>query len=324
MYLTAIIPTYRRPQDLSRCLCALQQQTRAADEVMVVIRDIDTDTWEFIETFDQTSLPLTICKVSVPGQVAALNAALDKAHGDIIAITDDDAMPHSDWLKCIEHHFLNHSYVGGVGGRDWVYEGDKLIDGAKQVVGKVQWFGRMIGEHHLGVGEAREVDILKGANMSYRLCALKNIRFDKRLRGTGAQVHNDLALSLSVRKAGWKLIYDPNVAVNHYPAQRFDEDKRNAFNQIAVINSAHNETLTLLEYLPPLRRLIYLFWAVLVGTRDTYGIVQVLRFFNTEKTLALQKFAASINGRWQGCQTWLESNFNSKTQSKTLSVGDVE
>jgi len=33
--------------------------------------------------------------------------------------------------------------------------------------------------------------------------------------------------------AGWKLIYDPRVAVDHYPAQRFDEDQRNKFNQIA-------------------------------------------------------------------------------------------
>ncbi|MBW4603828.1 MAG: glycosyltransferase family 2 protein [Calothrix sp. FI2-JRJ7] len=305
MYLTVIVPTYRRPQDLSQCLEALQEQTRIADEVMVVVRDIDTDTWEFIKTFDQKSLPLTICKVSVPGQVAALNAALDQASGDIIAITDDDAMPHRDWLARIENYFLNDSCIGGVGGRDWIYEGDKLVSGAKQIVGKVQWFGRMIGEHHVGIGEAREVDILKGANMSYRRSALKNVRFDTRLRGTGAQVHNDLAFSLSVQKAGWKLIYDPKVAVNHYPAQRFDEDKRGIFNEVAVINLAHNETLILLEYLQPIKRLIYILWAVLVGTRDAYGIVQVVRFFKSENTLALKKFVASLKGRWQGWQTWL-------------------
>jgi len=28
------------------------------------------------------------------------------------------------------------------------------------VVGKLQWFGRLIGNHHIGSGEGREVDAL--------------------------------------------------------------------------------------------------------------------------------------------------------------------
>jgi len=95
----------------------------------------------------------------------------------------------------------------------------------------VHWFGRVIGNHHLGVGEPRET-CCKGVNMNYRRAAIANLRFDQRLWGPGAQAHNDMAFSLAVRR-GWKLIYDPRVAVDHYPAQRFDEDQRNKFNQIA-------------------------------------------------------------------------------------------
>ncbi|BAZ17315.1 glycosyl transferase family protein [Calothrix sp. NIES-4071] len=330
MLLTVIVPTYRRPYDLARCLKALRSQTRSADEVVVVVRDVDTETWELLK-FETELMRLKICKVTTPGQVNALNAGLQVATGDVIAITDDDAMPHPDWLERIEAWFASDSHIGGVGGRDWIYEGDKLVDGAEQVVGVIQWFGRMIGEHHLGIGEAREVEILKGANMSYRASALKNngigsnIRFDQRLRGTGAQVHNDLAFSLAVRSSGWKLIYDPKVAVNHYPAQRFDEDKRDAFNSIACINTTHNETLTLLEYLPFFRRLIYLAFAVLIGTQDAYGILQVVRFFKREKLITVQRFVASMQGRWQGFSTWLDSNSTKQaSRSKTLSVGDIE
>jgi glycosyltransferase involved in cell wall biosynthesis len=308
MFLTVIVPTYRRPQDFARCLEALQQQIRTADEVIVVVRDTDTETWKLLETFELKSLPLKVCTVTVSGQVIALNTALDIASGDVIAITDDDAMPHPDWLERIEAYFLSDREIGGVGGRDWTYQGDKLLEGAKEVVGKVQWWGRMIGEHNVGVGLPREVDILKGANMSYRASAIAHLRFDTRLRGTGAQVHNDLAFSLAVQKAGWKLIYDPQVAVNHYPAVRFDEDKRDTFNYVACCNTAHNETLALLEYLPPLRQLIYLIWAVLVGTKDAYGIVQLLRFVGSERKIALQKFVASIQGRWQGWQAWKNSD----------------
>lgn len=304
MKISVLIPTYCRQTDLARCLEALQKQTRLADEVLLVVRDTDTETWAFLNTFNRAWLPLRMVTVSIPGQVAALNIGLDAVQGDVIAITDDDAMPHTDWLKRIEAHFLLDNRVGGVGGRDWVYHGTQLEDGVCEVVGRVKWFGRVIGNHHLGVGKAREVDVLKGANMSYRRTAVAGLSFDRRLRGTGAQVHNDLAFSLALRRAGWKLIYDPAVAVNHYPAQRFDEDKREKFSDIALINMVHNETLALLDYLPPARHFVFFVWAIAIGTRSTLGLLQWLRFVPSEGRLAGQKLIASIQGRWQGWRTW--------------------
>jgi glycosyltransferase involved in cell wall biosynthesis len=282
---------------------------------LLVVRDTDDETWAFLKSLNPDSLPLCTVTVTVPGQVAALNPGLDAAQGDIIAITDDDAAPHADWLERIEAHFLSDSCVGGVGGRDWVYHGTELEDGARKVVGRVQWFGRAIGDHHLGVGEPREVDIFKGANMSFQRTAIASLRFDERLRGTGAQPHNDMAFSLAVKRAGWKLIYDPMVAIDHYPAQRFDEDQRYKFNEIAFINKVHNETLALLEHLPSTRRAVFLVWAILVGTREAPGFVQWLRFLPSEGSLAGQKLLASLRGRWQGWVTWQESKFDKGIRS---------
>lgn len=284
---------------------ALQKQTRPADEVVVIDRDTDTETLTFLEAFNPDLLPLrTLTLPDAGGVVAALNAGLDAAQGDIIAITDDDAAPHTDWLAQIEAHFLSDSSVGGVGGRDWVYHGTQLEDGAREVVGKVQWFGRVISEHHLGVGKAREVDLLKGVNMSFRQSAIANRRFDKRLLGKGAQPHNEVAFCLALRRAGWKLIYDPMVAVDHFRGQRFDEDQRDEFNDIAFFYWVHNETLILLEHLPSIRRAVFLVWAVLVGTREAPGFVQWLRFLPKEGALAGQKLLASLRGRWQGWWSW--------------------
>ena len=304
--ISVVIPTYRRPKDLARCLEALEKQKRPADQVLVTVRDTDTETSTFLESFNPQLLPLRITKVSVsvPGVVAAMNVGMDAACGDIIAFTDDDAAPHTDWLERIEAHFLSDSNIGGVGGRDWVYHGTELEEGERQVVGQVQWFGRVIGGHHLGVGEAREVDVIKGVNMSFRRSAIAQMHFDPRMQGTGAQVHFELAFSLALKRAGWKLIYDPKVAVNHYPAQRFDEDQRNVFNDIALLNAIHNETLVLLEHLPPTRRAVFLLWAVLVGTRESLGLVQYLRFLPGEGLLAGQKLLTSWRGRWQGWWSW--------------------
>ena len=164
MKISVIVPTYHRPKDLARCLEALQKQNRQPDEVLVTVRDTDTETWTLFASFNPQLLPLSIIKVtvSVPGVVAAMNAGMDAACGDIIAFTDDDATPHTDWLERIEAHFLSDSNIGGVGGRDWVYHGTQLEEGEREVVGQVQWFVRVIGGHHLGVGEARQVDVLKG------------------------------------------------------------------------------------------------------------------------------------------------------------------
>ena len=320
MIVTVLIPTYRRPEDLARCLEALQKQTRSADEVLVVVRDTDAETWTFLEGFNPDSLWLRTVTVKVPGQVAALNAGLEAAHGDIIAITDDDAAPHAIWLERIESYFLSDSHVGGVGGRDWVYYRKQLIDSERKVVGRVQWFGKVIGDHHLGVGEPREVDVFKGANMSFRRSAIASVRFDERLLGAGAQVHNDMAFCLALRRAGWKLIYDPKVAIDHYAGDRFDEDQRAEFNDIALSNRVHNETLILLDHLSILRRAVFLIWAIVVGTQEAFGFIQWLRFLPREGTLAGQKLRASLRGRWQGWQTWLQGGRRTSTVTTTLGV----
>lgn len=307
MSIAVIVPTYRRPQDLARCLKALNNQTRPADEVIVTVRDTDSETWDFFQEFKHESLPLSIVTVKVTGVVAAMNAGLDVARGDIIAFTDDDAAPHTDWLARIEAHFLADKLVGGVGGRDILYRSGQLVEGEKKVVGKLQWFGRAIGNHHLGIGEAREVDILKGVNMSFRRSAIGQTRFDKRMKGTGAQVHFELAFCLALKRLGWKLIYDPNIVVDHYSAQRFDEDSRDKFSKLAMVNQIHNETLVLLENLSPLRRTIFIFWAVLLGTRANRGFLQSLRFLPHEGFVAGKKLLISFQGLWEGWQTWRQT-----------------
>lgn len=306
MNITVLIPTYRRIYDLSRCLAGLKQQTRSADQVIVVIRDTDAETWSFLQTFDRDTLPLQLAKVGAAGQVAALNAGLDLATGDIIAISDDDAIPQPEWLAQIATYFLSNAQIGGVGGRDWVHHKGQRVDETRQVVGRVQWLGRLVGNHHLGTGQPRPVEFLKGANMSYRRSAIANLRFDSRLRGTGAQVHNDLAFSLAVGRSGWTLIYDPLVAVDHYPAQRFDQDQRERFDRLALLNKVHNETLILLNHLPPARRIVFLIWGITVGTRSYRGLIQCLRFLPQEGLLSVQKLFAALSGRWQGWRTWKE------------------
>ncbi|POR54884.1 glycosyl transferase family 2 [Paraburkholderia eburnea] len=274
MKVTVLVPTYRRPEDLARCLSALLCQQRAPDQIVIVARADDAATHACLaEHVTPRVLNVEVATVDEPGQVAALNRGLDAATGDVIAITDDDAAPRADWVARIAAHFEADAKLGALGGRDWVHEEGRVLDGERELVGRVQRSGRIVGNHHLGVGEAREVDLLKGANMSYRRAAIGELRFDRRLRGTGAQTHNDMAFSMGVKRAGWKLVYDPLVAVDHYPAPRPGEDPRNAQTLASIRNGAFNFHLILRGNLAPLHRETAWWWWTLIGTRVYPGLL---------------------------------------------------
>lgn len=321
MNITVIVPTYRRSQDLARCLQALQQQQRPANEIIVTVRDIDTETWNFLNSFDAGLLPLKSITITAVGVVAAMNQGLEAATGDIVVFTDDDAAPHPDWLERIEAQFLQNDRIGGVGGRDILQYPQPWDGGTREAVGLLRWYGKVLGEHHRGVGAAREVDVLKGVNMAFRRSAIADLRFEQRMRGTGAQVHFELAFCLTLRRRGWKLIYDPAILVDHYSAPRFDEDQRHQFNAIAFANAVHNETLALLEYLLTWQRFVFIVWAILVGTHQSPGLAQWLRSFPREGAIATQKWVASMQGRWQGWQTWQQSQVDSATLRTTSEPG---
>ena len=300
MTISVIIPTYRRIEGLSHCLEALRKQTIPAGEILAVMRDTDEETGKFLEEATKVYPALRICKVVDSGQVAALNAGLLMAGGDIIAFTDDDTIPHADWLERIESHYKRNPAVGGVGGRDHMYRDGRFIDGKKKTVGKFLWFGAIAGNHHLGFGDAREVDHFKGANMSFRRKALEGLCFDKRLRGQGAQYRNDMALCLAVKRKGWKLIYDPNMIVEHFYAARHEKDQRDGLNSDAVKDAAYNQMLIFLEYLPVGKGIVCILYTFFVGSSFIPGIIQWLRLLITGRKNAWLKYSAAGQG-------WLEA-----------------
>jgi cellulose synthase/poly-beta-1,6-N-acetylglucosamine synthase-like glycosyltransferase len=292
MIVSVLIPSFRRYADLHRCLSAIAQQTRPPDSVIVVARESDEQTVEVANGW-RDRLPVTVVRVKKAGQVHSLNSGLAACPADIVAITDDDAAPRQDWLERIVAHFAADPKIGGVGGRDWVHQNGVTHTEKKALVGRVLWYGRVVGNHHLGTGPARKVDILKGANCAFRMAAISSSGFDDRLLGGGAQVHNDMLASLKVKQAGWSLIYDPAVAIDHYPAARFDLDQRNHFNPQATVHRSYNFCLALREITPGWKRVAAQFWHNLVGTRDEPGLLNLLRLMGQRDPNALSKFRAA-------------------------------
>lgn len=306
MRVSVVVPTFRRPANLLRCLDALKRQRVPAHEVLVAIRDDDPVTWATLVSWDSERLPLRLISAGHLGASEARNRCLDRATGDIVAMTDDDAAPRPQWLAQIERRFAQDPMLGAVGGPDWIGGRELPPEHRAAVVGRIQWWGRRVGNHHRGSRAPLAVEWLKGANVAFRRDALRSIRFGRMLRGSAAQFGEDVAVSLELAASGWKLSYDPDVAVDHFPGELPGRaDHRTLTDWPSLLDASHNETALLLGYLPPPRRLAFLAWATVVGTRLLPGCLVGLYLGATRLRLApLRRCGVVLRGRLEGWRTW--------------------
>ena len=108
MLITVVVPTYRRPQLLNRCIQALlaQRFDKNVFEIIVVSDGPDADTQNLLNNWAGYDLPV-LKFMPLPqkrGPAAARNHGWQNASGDIIAFTDDDCIPDSHWLSEVAKH----------------------------------------------------------------------------------------------------------------------------------------------------------------------------------------------------------------------------
>jgi GT2 family glycosyltransferase len=104
MEISVVIPTYRRPALLRRCLDALSLQTVHPDsfEVLVVSDGYDVVTARMIKIFRNIHPGLNLHLYSTAGHVgpaAARNFGWRRAQANLVAFTDDDCIPDRHWLE---------------------------------------------------------------------------------------------------------------------------------------------------------------------------------------------------------------------------------
>jgi len=279
--ISVIIPSFRRPADLRRCLEAIALQSRPANEVLVVGRQGDAETWAVVCSF-QPSLPvLRMVSVSEPGLIAAMNCGLDNAAGEFLVFTDDDAGPMVDWLARIEAAFADSS-IGAVGGRDWIQWPDQpafFQPHPVSKVGIVSWYGKMHGHHHHPLrGNAEKVMFLKGVNMAFRRCSLGSYRIDRRLRGSGAQVGTEIDLCSQIRQSGFHVLFDDRILVKHWGSPRAESEDRNQLVGPLFRDICFNNHYLIAKHFALIRAAAYLCNERLLGSRYMPGVLAAAKW----------------------------------------------
>lgn len=99
--ISVVVPTYRRPDGLSKTLESLRGQVFNALPVEIVVADNNpsADAREQVAEFATSSpLPVHYVHADIPGVSNARNAAMDRATGRYVAFLDDDQYAASNWL----------------------------------------------------------------------------------------------------------------------------------------------------------------------------------------------------------------------------------
>jgi glycosyltransferase involved in cell wall biosynthesis len=99
---SVVVPTYRRPELLGRCLTALVSQVLTPDSYEILVADdaADETTRRQVEEFAaKATCAIRYLPVRGPhGPAAARNVGWRAARAAIIAFTDDDTIPDPGWL----------------------------------------------------------------------------------------------------------------------------------------------------------------------------------------------------------------------------------
>ena len=243
-----------------------------------------------------------------PSVVGALNLGLAEAKGDIIVLTDDDSEAPPFWLQRMERHYLADARVGAVGGRDrLVLPSHPWLENPPpaKCVGQFNWYGLMLGNHHCGaVNSPLEVDMLKGVNLSFRRAAFPAGKIDSYLVSYGAEVGWEVDISLSIRQAGWRIIYDNDIWLRHHVGQRTEGDGRNEMTSAPALRRAQNTSYLSAVYQPFWQVVMVELRAALVGARFQPGLIWGMRgaLAGNPATLAavLRLFGARCRGMADG------------------------
>ena len=240
LHVTVIIPTYNRPSLLQRTLSAVLDQTYDRYEVVVVDDGSDSEQREFLEAFAGRNQKLRVIFQENQGPAAARNRGWETATGDVVAFTDDDCLPPTNWIERLVQGYQEHPEVAGVG--SWIGPLESEIEG--NVFARHHAFkNRQIYQipNHPVKGGA-DLHVGGTGSMSYRRFVYDEFGgFDE---GFPLAAGEDADLQSRVTNAGYELLFVP-VKVDHiqeYSLRQFIDESVRRGRGLQHYNEKHGET----------------------------------------------------------------------------------
>jgi glycosyltransferase involved in cell wall biosynthesis len=215
-----VINTLNRADSLARTLAGLERLKADNFEVIVVAGPCVDHTDQVLERY-AGRIRIGRCDVAVLG--VSRNIGVDLAAGEIVAFTDDDAVPREDWLTELRRGF--DDTVAAAGG--FVY--DAVMDCMQWRVCTCEVRGRVSidvpAPHQRYHGpDADPYLYLAGCNMSFRRAAIVAAGgFNESL----CSIYDDSEIAGRLHQAGRRIVSTPRALVDHfYEANHARDGKR--------------------------------------------------------------------------------------------------
>jgi hypothetical protein len=307
---TVVVPTFRRPEPLARCLGGIRTMSRAPHEVLAILRPDDLEGRTVAEKWGAR-----IIDVTEPGHLPPLCSALGYCKTDVMAVLDDDAVPRHDWLARIEHHFGESQIACVTGAVRQRPVGDDKVAGPTPGPSAVRALVRRKGRTWYaglaslpsdldcaaaGLVRPVEVSHLQGGNCAYRCSFLRLTGVDMNLnRGAAIGYEADLAMGLS--RYG-RVLFDPLMVVDHYPAVRHGAPGRH--DRLTYIEDySYNLYYIRSKHFSFAERSRFSAYMSLVGQRLSPGVVRARGVARLEGVPVRQVLLAAAEARWAGSRS---------------------
>jgi GT2 family glycosyltransferase len=221
--LSVVVPSYRRRDELDRCLDDLAAQIDPPSlEIVLVLQAFPAGAEESLRERFGNHLNLRIAEFAQGlGTGGARNAGLRMSTGEIVAFLDDDVRLPAGWSRALVSCYADPK-VGGAGGFvDHPGHYGPMRNAAYRMLGitsnrfKIDWGGFNVGPAFNPPG-VHKAEWLGGGNMSFRREAIVGVGgFDEAL---GAFWHEDADVTHRVMKSGWTVVCSDQLAVDHFPS----------------------------------------------------------------------------------------------------------
>lgn len=229
-----IIPVFNKAEYTFQCLRALFREIDLSENEIIVIDNNSID--ETAKMLDFLGAKVRVVKNSEnKGFVEACNQGAAEAKGEFLVFLNNDTIVQTGWLDSLIETFERDERTGIVGSMI-IYP-----DGHLQEAGAVIWkngtadtYGWSENPRDLRFNFAREVDYCSGASLMISKNLFEKIGgFDMRF---APAYYEDTDLCMSVRAAGFKVIYQPASKVIHYEGVTSGTNVSSGYKRFQEIN----------------------------------------------------------------------------------------
>lgn len=210
-FVSVIIPVLNDSRRLEACLRALADQTypKGSYEVVVVDNGSDEDIEGLVTRFEDVVLAFEPDK----GSAGARNKGISLAKGDVLAFTDADCIPYSDWIE------RGVECIKGVPGCGMVGGGIEFVFTNPAKPALTELYDSMIYLQQRRYVEKRR--FAATANMFTRRTVIDDVGFFDNINLPFSGADNDWGWRVYLK--GYKQIYCEKARVKHPARYKFGE-----------------------------------------------------------------------------------------------------